>query len=76
MISTPLSLDPASGSELSPFDFLRPELDRVESRIRAQAEAFDPAVEPYVAYILNTSGKRIRPALAFLAGGRDRRDRG
>ena len=69
MTSNSAILDPASGSELSPFAFLRPELDRVESRIRAQAEAFDPAVEPYVAYILNTSGKRIRPALAFLAGG-------
>lgn len=69
MTSNPATLDPANGSELSPFAFLRPELDRVESRIRAQAEAFDPAVEPYVAYILNTSGKRIRPALAFLAGG-------
>jgi len=54
---------------ISPFDFLRPELDRVEVRIRAQAEEFDPAVEPYVGYILDTSGKRIRPALTFLAGG-------
>jgi octaprenyl-diphosphate synthase len=54
---------------LSPFAFLRPELDRVEKRIRAQAEDFDPAVEPYVGYILDTSGKRIRPALTFLAGG-------
>ncbi|MEM7699605.1 MAG: polyprenyl synthetase family protein [Verrucomicrobiota bacterium] len=54
---------------LSPFEFLRPELDRVESRIRAQAEDFDPAVEPFVGYILNTSGKRIRPALTFLSGG-------
>ncbi len=62
-------LDPSNGSELSPFAFLRPDLDRVEARIREQASAFDPAVEPYVAYILNTSGKRIRPALAFLAGG-------
>ena len=53
---------------LSPFAFLRPELDRVEKRIRAQAEDFDPAVEPYVGYILDTSGKRIRPALTFLAG--------
>lgn len=69
MTSNSTILDPTSGSELSPFAFLRPELDRVESRIRDQAEAFDPAVEPYVAYILNTSGKRIRPALAFLAGG-------
>lgn len=56
-------------ASLSPFAFLRPELDRVETRIRAQAESFDPAVEPYVGYILNTSGKRIRPALTFLAGG-------
>ncbi len=69
MTQNPATLDPANGSELSPFAFLRPELDRVESRIREQANAFDPAVEPYVAYILNTSGKRIRPALAFLAGG-------
>ncbi len=55
--------------EFSPFAFLRPELDRVEERIRAQANSFDPAVEPYVAYICNTSGKRIRPALTFLSGG-------
>ncbi len=69
MTSIPPLPDTASGSELAPFAFLRPELDRVESRIRAQAGTFDPAVEPYIAYILNTSGKRIRPALAFLAGG-------
>jgi octaprenyl-diphosphate synthase len=69
MTSTPATLDPSNGSELSPFAFLRPDLDRVETRIRSQAASFDPAVEPYVAYILNTSGKRIRPALAFLAGG-------
>lgn len=58
-----------SGNVISPFDFLRPELERVEGRIRAQAEEFDPAVEPYIGYILDTSGKRIRPALTFLAGG-------
>lgn len=69
MTANPATLDPSNGSELSPFAFLRPELDRVESRIREQASSFDPAVEPYIAYILNTSGKRIRPALAFLAGG-------
>ncbi|MEM9015843.1 MAG: polyprenyl synthetase family protein [Verrucomicrobiota bacterium] len=63
------TIDPSSAGDLSPFAFLRPELDRVEVRIRAQAEEFDPAVEPYIGYILNTSGKRIRPALAFLSGG-------
>ena len=63
------TISPTGDPDLSPFAFLRPELDRVEDRIRSQAEAFDPAVEPYVCYILNTSGKRIRPALTFLAGG-------
>ncbi|MEC5128356.1 polyprenyl synthetase family protein [Verrucomicrobiales bacterium BCK34] len=69
MLSDATTQDLNSESQLSPFAFLRPELDRVEARIRAQASQFDPAVEPYVAYILNTSGKRIRPALTFLAGG-------
>ena len=63
------TLESTQEGDLSPFAFLRPELDRVETRIRAQAEDFDPAVEPYVSYILNTSGKRIRPALTFLSGG-------
>lgn len=69
MAANQATLDASSGSDLSPFAFLRPDLDRVEARIREQANGFDPAVEPYVAYILNTSGKRIRPALTFLAGG-------
>lgn len=69
MTSPTAPLDPSQAGELSPFAFLRPDLERVESRIRAQAASFDPAVEPYVGYILNTSGKRIRPALAFLSGG-------
>lgn len=52
-----------------PAELLRPDLDAVEAAIRAQGREFDPAVEPYVAYLLNSSGKRIRPALVFLAGG-------
>ncbi len=56
-------------SDLFPFDLVRPELERVEVSIREQVRGFDPAVEPYVAYICNTSGKRIRPALSILAGG-------
>ncbi|RYD20692.1 MAG: polyprenyl synthetase family protein, partial [Verrucomicrobiaceae bacterium] len=54
---------------LFPFELVRAELERVEVSIREQVRAFDPAVEPYVAYICNTSGKRIRPALAILVGG-------
>ncbi len=52
-----------------PFDLVRPELEKVEISIRAQVRDFDAAVEPYIAYICNTSGKRIRPALAILVGG-------
>ncbi|MBP84909.1 MAG: farnesyltranstransferase [Verrucomicrobiales bacterium] len=69
MTSYTQTLNPSLEEELSPFSFLRPELDRVETLIREQATKFDPAVEPYISYILNTSGKRIRPALTFLSGG-------
>lgn len=56
-------------SDLFPFELVRPQLEKVEVAIREQVRAFDPAVEPYVAYVCNTSGKRIRPALSVLAGG-------
>ncbi len=48
---------------------VKKELKEVESQIRGQVQAFDPSVEPYIEYICNTSGKRIRPILAILAGG-------
>ena len=47
-----------------PFELIRADLEKVESAIRDQAIAFDPAVEGYVSYVCNTSGKRIRPPLA------------
>lgn len=52
-----------------PFELVRPDLEKVEIAIRGQVRDFDAAVEPYIAYICNTSGKRIRPALAILIGG-------
>lgn len=60
---------PPAPSISFPFDLVRPELEIVEASIREQVRAFDPAVEPYVSYVCNTSGKRIRPALAILVGG-------
>lgn len=54
---------------LFPFELVRPKLDRVEASIREQVRDFDPAIEPYVSYICNTSGKHIRPTLAILVGG-------
>lgn len=51
------------------FALINPHLYTVEERIRSQARAFDPAIEGYIAYACNSKGKRIRPALALLAGG-------
>ena len=52
-----------------PFDLVRPMLTKVDSLISKQVQDFDPGVEPYIDYICNTSGKRLRPALAILTGG-------
>jgi octaprenyl-diphosphate synthase len=52
-----------------PFHLVRADLEHVEAAIREQAKAFDPAVEGYVSYVCQAAGKRIRPALAVMAGG-------
>jgi len=53
----------------SPFELIRNELDAVEQSLRDQVRKFDPGVEPYVSYICDTAGKRIRPTLSILVGG-------
>ncbi|MEM9080943.1 MAG: polyprenyl synthetase family protein [Verrucomicrobiota bacterium] len=54
---------------LTPFNLVRPHLTKVESLLATQVNDFDPGVAPYVDYVCNTSGKRLRPALAILTGG-------
>jgi len=51
------------------LELIKPEMEQVERILQEQARAFDPGVEGYVAYVCNSSGKRIRPALALLMGG-------
>ncbi|XHR30151.1 MAG: polyprenyl synthetase family protein [Chthoniobacteraceae bacterium] len=51
------------------FKLIAEPLDSVEETIRAQARAFDPAVESYVAYACESTGKRLRPALTLLSAG-------
>lgn len=60
---------PSASAPVFPFELIRGDLEIVEKSIRDQARAFDPAVEGYVAYVCQSSGKRIRPALALMAGG-------
>ncbi|RYD37340.1 MAG: polyprenyl synthetase family protein [Verrucomicrobiaceae bacterium] len=59
----------ASAALKFPFQLIADQLREVEDQIKAEANSFDPAVEGYISYVLGTSGKRIRPALALLVGG-------
>ena len=61
------SVEPISFAQA--FELINPHLYTVEERIRAQAKAFDPAVEGYVSYVCGAGGKRLRPALALLSAG-------
>jgi octaprenyl-diphosphate synthase len=64
------SLPPGSAASFAQtLELINPHLYSVEERIRAQARAFDPAVEGYVSYVCEKGGKRLRPVLALLAGG-------
>jgi len=67
---TKSSLVPTDNSAFAQaLELINPHLYTVEERIRAQARIFDPAVEGYVSYVCDKGGKRLRPALALLAGG-------
>ncbi len=58
-----------SASLKDSFNLIKGEIESVEKILADQMHAFDPGVAPYVAYVCETEGKRIRPALTFLAGG-------
>ena len=48
---------------------VQPQLRKVDEAIQLQAGKFDAAISGYVAYALESTGKRLRPALALLVGG-------
>lgn len=52
-----------------PVNLVKKELKQVEALVKEQVLSFDKGVEEYIDYICNTSGKRIRPVLAIIAGG-------
>ena len=61
-------IDPRGAKPL-PFSLVEQELEKVENSLRQQVRHFDPGVEPYISYICDTAGKRIRPTLSILVGG-------
>jgi octaprenyl-diphosphate synthase len=49
---------------------LRPHLAELDRFLRGQVSAFEPEIQEMADYCIDTGGKRIRPALVFLSGGR------
>jgi octaprenyl-diphosphate synthase len=52
------------------FAMLAPHMAELDRFLRGQLPAFEPEIRAMVEYCLDTSGKRIRPALVFLSGWR------
>jgi len=52
------------------FALLTPHLAELDRFLHGQLGAFEPEIRTMVDYCIDTSGKRIRPALTFLSGWR------
>jgi len=61
--------DNDGGSLMDLLDPIAPHLARVEVSLAEQVRGFDLEITDYVDYVLGVAGKRLRPALALLAGG-------
>lgn len=54
----------------SVFALLKPHMAELDVFLREQIAAFEPEIRTMADYCIDTSGKRIRPALVFLSGWR------
>ncbi len=52
----------------SVFAMLGPQMAELDRFLAGQLDAFEPEIRSMVEYCVDTSGKRIRPALVFLGG--------
>lgn len=52
------------------FALLGPQMAALDQFLRGQLGAFEPEIRTMADYCIDTSGKRIRPALTFLSGWR------
>jgi octaprenyl-diphosphate synthase len=53
------------------FAMLAPQMAALDVFLQGQLKAFEPEIREMVNYCIDTSGKRIRPALVFLSGWND-----
>lgn len=63
--AAPVSTVPGFGSV---FGRLRPHMSALDAFLQSQLTAFEPEIRDMADYCIDTSGKRIRPALVFLSG--------
>lgn len=66
--SLPFAPPPAFASV---FLQLKPHMAELDRFLRGQLVSFEPEIRAMADYCIDTSGKRIRPALVFLSGWRD-----
>src|SRR5690349_7036084 len=63
---------PSDGSSAQDFATvfarLKPHMAELDVFLRKQLAAFEPEIRDMADYCIDTSGKRIRPALVFLSG--------
>ncbi len=59
---------PSSGAFAGAFAVLEPHFNALDALLQAQLSAFEPEIREMAEACIDTSGKRIRPALVFLSG--------
>ena len=65
------SLPSAAATKLPDvFQRLGPQMAALDRFVQAQVASFEPEIRPMAAYCLESSGKRLRPTLVFIAGWR------
>ncbi|MBE2214554.1 MAG: polyprenyl synthetase family protein [Opitutaceae bacterium] len=58
----------APADPLAIFGLLKPHFRALDQFLHGQLEQFEPEIRDMVAYCVDTSGKRLRPALVFFSG--------
>ena len=66
--ATPVSAKPHAFAGV--FTLLTPHLAELDRYLHGQLASFEPEIRAMADYCIDTSGKRIRPALVFLSGWR------
>src|SRR3954464_7043086 len=71
-VASPASTAPATKPHAfaGVFTLLGPHLAELDRFLHGQLTAFEPEIRTMADYCIDTSGKRIRPALVFLSGWR------